>query len=90
MINLPLVDVEVRFPTETSSAATPRRKARRFTLASPGAPPDPDRCTCNPSRWRGIEGDRIRHEPTCPRWVAPAAEQKNDNLPVEVSTERVQ
>ncbi len=37
--------------------------------ALPGQPPDPDRCTCDPKRWRNVPADRIRHEPTCPRRI---------------------
>lgn len=35
--------------------------------APPGQPPD--RCTCDPKRWRNVPADRIRHEPTCPRRI---------------------
>lgn len=54
-----------------------RRKARRMTLpapvvvtGAPGQPPDPDRCTCDPTRWKLSSGSRLRHEPTCPRSLA--------------------
>lgn len=75
-INLPLVDYQVRYVSETSPPAElrPRHKARRLTLlapilapAAPGQPPDPTACTCDPRRWKWTRPGNLRHEPTCPR-----------------------